>query len=229
MEDRYLYFIFWSLVWIVILNIPPGSTAIPTAYRLNFLHGVISTVGAAACLLGYIPESFTTVITLSYFIVDFINIMLNDFVWKVASYQSPQNRKVEYFHHIFCCTLGVMSEFLYTEFCTFKANPFVELMFAEFSTPFLIAWRMNGRKNDDPLGYLFVVAFFACRIAYHAGFLIPACMSHCHYSVGYGFGIPYNLMNIYFFYMIVSAFMSKPKKSKELESKESDSSLTKTD
>lgn len=170
---------------------------------------------ATLCLMGYVSESVTTVCTLSYFIVDFINIIINDFYWKVKSYQSPQNRKVEYFHHIFCCTLGLMSEFRYKEYCTFDRNPFVQLMYAEFSTPFLMAWRQTG---SDALGGLFILSFFACRLVYHGGFLIPECMRRCHWSVGYGFGIFYDLLNIYFFYMIVKkAFKSSKPKTKKAE------------
>lgn len=212
MEERYFYFICWSLLWILLLNIPPGSTAIISAYRLNFTHGVISTVVATACLLGYLPESVTTVCTISYFIVDFVNILINDFIWKAKSYQNPQNRKVEYFHHILCATVGIVSEYKYNQYCTFQQNPFVNLMFAEFSTPFLIAWRYT---NSDILGGLFVVAFFLCRIAYQAGILIPDCMRSCVPSIGYGFGIPYNLMNIYFFYMIIRKILRPPKKDED--------------
>lgn len=201
MEERYIYFSLWSLVWIFLLNIK-GSTQIESAYLLNFTHGIISNVTALACLYQLIPESMTTTATLSYFIVDFINILINDFYYRAKSYQSPQNRRVEYCHHIFCCTLGLMSEYLYRDFCTFHTNPFVELMFAEFSTPFLIAWRY-GDKKSDILNTIFILSFFGCRIIYHGMIFIPTCIKKCHWSVGYGFGIPYDLMNIFFFVMII--------------------------
>jgi hypothetical protein len=199
MEERYLYFALWSLLWIITLNIPPGSTQIATSYRLNFLHGLLSSIAAILCLLGYISEAMTTVSTLSYFLVDFINIFLNDFVWKVSSYHNPVNRRIEYFHHMFCFAVGIMSEYVYRDFCTFTYNPFVKLMFAEFSTPFLIAWRMT---KSDVLGGLFVLSFFACRIVYHGYYFIPECMTRCQTPADV-FGYLYNGMNLFFFVTII--------------------------
>ena len=97
----YLWCLIWAIVWIVVLVIPPGSKEIVTAYRLNFCHGVMSSVMALLCMYGYVHEDVTTPCTISYFIIDFINILLNDFVFRVPSYQNPQNRRVEYGHHLF--------------------------------------------------------------------------------------------------------------------------------
>jgi hypothetical protein len=204
------WFVIWTAVWVVTINIPPGSKAIPTAYRLNFLHGLLSSLVAVACLLGYVPVEVTTPCTLSYFAVDFINIILNDFVHKVPSYQSPGARKVEYCHHILCFFVGMTAELRYKELCNMTLNPFVKLMFAEFSTPFLILWR---NYDNDILGGLFVLAFIACRLIYHGLYFIPECARECHPSVGYGFGIPYTLMNLYFFAMIARKMLKPAKKS----------------
>jgi hypothetical protein len=46
-------------------------------------------------------------------------------------------------------------------------------------------------------------------------YLIPECMQKCHYSVGYGFGIPFNLMNIYFVYMIFKKLFKEIKADKK--------------
>ena len=213
----YSSFTAWSLVWIVLLVLPPGSRDVFTLYRLNFIHGILCTIIAILALYDYIPDRMATSCTLSYFTIDFINILLNDWVFHAKGYQNPANRRMEYFHHIFCATLGFMSEFLYTDFCTFQRNPFTELMFAELSTPLLMIWRYYGESNDNnkkilaitTVGPLFAVVFFIARIIYHGGYLIPACMSKCHYSVGYGFGIPYNLMNIYFIIMIANKIFIK--------------------
>ena len=213
-------FIFWSLLWILLLVLPPGSTEIFTLYRLNFVHGILCTIVALLALNEYIPDRMATSCTLSYFIIDFINILLNDWVFKVKGYQNPSNRKVEYFHHIFCCTLGLMSEFLYTKKCTFKKNPVTELMFAELSTPLLMAWRYYGESKDPKnkniavniLGPLFAIVFFFARICYHGAILIPSCMRNCHPSVGYGFGIPYNLMNVFFLFMIANKIIKDRRK-----------------
>jgi hypothetical protein len=207
--------LFWSLVWLALLILPPGSKAINTAYRLNFLHGTISTAVALLCMLGYISESVTTTCTMTYFVVDFINIMINDYHFKVPSYQKPTARKTEYFHHCFCFFVAAMSEYRYRDFCTYTKNPFVRIMLAEVPTPFLIAWRYTDFFG---LGVAFGVAFLLVRLYYQGALLVPEFMKECHYSVGYGFGVPYNLMNIFFFYQIVRKIgtIAKPKKEKDL-------------
>jgi hypothetical protein len=236
MDDRYVPFFGWAVLWIVLLNLPPGSTQIPSLYRLNFVHGVLSSVVAILCMQGHLTESVTTTCTLSYFLVDFANIILNDWFWKVKGYQNPQNRKVEYFHHVFCFTLGALSEFRYKEYCpSYSSNPFVPLMFAEFSTPFLMIWRalagtpVEGRPPPSPaviqgLYFAFIVTFFACRILYHGLYLVPEFFRRCHPGIGYGFGVPYNLMNFYFFAMVCRRLWidTKRRKSKSKDGNDDD-------
>ena len=122
-ETFYFWFVIWSALWIVVINMPPGPKEIVTAYRLNFLHGLISSVVASLCILGYIHEQVASPCTISYFVVDFTNIMLNDFVHKVPSYQSPPNRRVEYCHHILCFVVGITSEIAYTSSASSEAAP----------------------------------------------------------------------------------------------------------
>lgn len=183
------------------ITIPPGTKEIQTSYRLNFLHGLISSIIAVAALYDYVPESFASMTTISYFFVDFVNIMFNDFYFKVKSYQPPSARRVEYAHHILCFTVGVSCEFLHKKYCTFDRNPFIKLMFAEFPTPFLMGWRMNQDKNY--LFVLFAITFFFARIIYHGFVYVPECIQMCDKTIAYSFGVPYNLMNAFFFFMIV--------------------------
>jgi hypothetical protein len=209
MMDATIPLLCWTTVWITVLILPPGSKAIDTAYRINFLHGLVSSVVAGLALANIIDDHVATTATISYFFVDFVNILINDLYFKVKSYQSPASRKVEYMHHILCCTVGVMSEMFYKDYCTFERNPFVMLMLAEISTPFLISWRVTQSKA---LGVLFILTFIGCRIIYHGIFLIPQCIRSCHYSVGYGFGVPYDIMNVYFLLMIFKKLFKKEKK-----------------
>lgn len=210
-------FILWSLVWIVVLNIPPGSKEIMTAYRLNFVHGLLSSVMAIIGLFDVLPEPLVTMTTISYFFVDFVNIMLNDFVFKVKSYQPPTARKVEYLHHILCFTVGMSSELTYKKYCTFKTNPFIKLMFAELSTPLLMAWRVY--PENDLYGYGFAVLFFFARILYHGFIYVPDCIRSCNKTIAYSFGVPYNLLNVFFMYMIVQKLMRNAKKDKKKRGK----------
>jgi hypothetical protein len=200
----YQYFGMWSAVWIITIMIPPGPREVTTQYRLNFVMGITTSVLATLCLLDIIPDPLATTATTSYFFVDFINMILNDFVYKVGSYKIGSARRTEYFHHIFCFFVGVMCEMYYTYYCDYTKNPFVQLMYAEVSTPFLMIWR---KYKSDYLGALFVISFFLCRFPYHMFYLIPDFMVHCHASVGYGFGIPYNLLNLYFGYFILRRFV----------------------
>lgn len=195
------YFILWSLVWTVVITLPPGTKEIQTSYRLNFLHGLISSIAAILALYDLIPESLASMTTISYFFVDFVNIMFNDFYFKVKSYQAPSARKIEYLHHILCFTVGVSCEFLHKKYCTFDRNPFIKLMFAELSTPFLIGWRVYPDKNY--LFVLFALTFFGARIIYHGFVYVPECIQQCDKTIAYSFGVPYNLMNAFFMYMIV--------------------------
>ena len=201
-------FIFWCVVWTVTLNIPPGSTQIISAYRLNFLHGLLSSIVAFMCMFDILHEDFTSMASITYFIVDFINIVFNDFIWKAKSYQTPSARKVEYFHHFLCGGFGIFCQLYYRQVCTLDRNPFIKFMLAELSTPFLIAWRYYPH---NALGIIFAILFFCVRIIYHGTYLIPDCMKYCNYNVSFRFGVLYTLMNLFFMYMIVMKLIRKVK------------------
>jgi hypothetical protein len=212
MVDAGMAFVRWTIIWTAVLVLPPGSKEIKTAYRLNFLHGLISAIAAFLALYGIIDDSIACTATISYFIVDLVNMFINDFYFKVASYHTPNGRKVEYVHHVLCCSAGIMSQLVYREFCTFDRNPFVHLMLAEISTPFLIAFRYTQSKV---LGLIFIIAFIGCRTIYQSIYFIPECMGKCHYTVGYGFGVPYTVMNAYFLFMILKKVIKPDKKNIE--------------
>jgi hypothetical protein len=208
--ENFLYFMVWCFVWIGFITFPPGSREIWTAYRLNFFHGVISTVMAALCLCGWFSDNFTSMVTISYFVVDFINNLLNDFYFKVKSYQPPSARKMEYCHHILCCGVGIACELFYKQVCTFDRNPFIQLMFAEVSTPFLMTWRVY--PDNKFLGWLFAIVFICNRIVYHAIIFIPECIRSCNKPISYSFAIMYNAMNFFFLYKIVDKLLRKDKR-----------------
>jgi hypothetical protein len=207
-------------VWAVVLNLPPGSTTITASYRLNFLHGLISSIVALMCLSNQLDENFTAMCSVSYFVVDFINILINDFIWKVSSYQTGSARKMEYFHHILCGGCGVFCQLYYKEMCVLDRNPFIQFMLAELSTPLLIIWRNYPSKM---LLTVFAVVFFAVRIVFHSGVFIPSCVKVCGLNskpIYYGmwfFSIFYTLMNVFFIYMIVRKILKPDNKSKKFE------------
>ena len=133
--------------------------------------------------------------------------------FKVKSYQTPTARKVEYFHHILCFGVGMLSEFHYQDVCTLERNPFLYLLLAEISTPFLIAWRATG---SNLMGFVFIALFIAVRLFYHGVYVVPDCIRHCP-LVGMVCGLPYLFMNFYFFYMIVRKVIRKSSSNKKTE------------
>jgi hypothetical protein len=198
----------WSVVWITILLIPPGSRSIETEYRINFLNGLVSSVASGFAIVNFIDINVATTSALSYFVVGLVNMILNDYYFKVKSYQSPSARKTEYFHHVLCFGAGFLGEINHHRFCTFDKNPFVLLLLAEISTPFLIVWRYSGSKIA---GLMFVLTFVGFRIVYQGFFLVPECIRRCHIAVGLGFGGPYLVLNFYFLYQIILKIFRKEK------------------
>jgi len=90
--EIFINFSFWSILWIIILNIPSSrSTEIIASYRLNFLHGLISSVVSLCYIFNifnyknYFSSNFTVMTSISYFIIDFINIIIFDFIRKIQS------------------------------------------------------------------------------------------------------------------------------------------------
>ena len=136
----------WSLFWGGVLLIPPGPREIPSCLRLNFLNGVTSSALSILCLSGYISDTIAISSVLGYFITDLINMILNDFYYKVKSYHTPSSRKIEFCHHILCSIVCIISR-KYKNYCQVIINPVVVIVLAEISTPFLIAWRWTNQKN----------------------------------------------------------------------------------
>ena len=122
---------------------------------------------------------------------------------------------MEYFHHIFCGSVGIVSEIYHKQKCSFEINPFVNLMYAEFSTISLMPWRYYG---NDFLGYIFAASFVLCRIIYHAFIFIPQSFEKCDKTIMYAMGVPYNLMNFFFLYFILSKLIKTIRGSKDSDS-----------
>ena len=240
------YCVYWSALWIALLRMGEGPYSDTSSYRLHFWHGVLSSLVAFLCLQGFIGEVAATPCTLSYFVVDFVKNLLQDYYYKLPSYQKGSQRIAEYGHHIFCFTVVYLSVAHLSHFCyadKFSVNPAVQLMFAEFSTPFLHIWRvsMSGTSPSlmtvflpfmsksanqlttkseiipsPGLGVIFLLAFIACRFVYHAYMVLPFFANNCEtYYNGVIFQYLYNLMNIYFLYFIIQKIRGSSKKPKE--------------
>jgi len=78
-------------------------------------------------------------------------------------------------------------------------------MLAELSTPFLILWRIK-KSNNNYIYILFMIIFFIIRLLYHGMYLVPLCYDKCDHQVAFFFGCLYNIMNIFFFIMIIMKF-----------------------
>ena len=203
----------WGGFWYLFLQLSPeGPRAIPTAYRINFWHGMVSTAVAVACIAGLLDESVTVPCSLAYFLVDLCNMLLNDFVHRVASYQGPAARRAEYFHHLLCIVVCVTSKLYYKTACqSLTSDPVVRIMLAEVSTPFLITFRQTKSKLA---GLFFVISFLLCRTVYQCLFLMPEIFVSCaHPGIKYGLVLPYILLQLYFTVEVLSR-ASKGEKTK---------------
>lgn len=211
----------WGSVWAgLILFSPEGPKAISTAYRLNFWHGVMSSITAILCVAGLIPDSLAVPCSLAYFGVDVLNMLMNDFYFKVESYHKPFDRKAEYFHHLLCIVVCVTSRLYSQTYCHgISEDPVVRIMLAEISTPFLIMFR---RTKSKVAGGLFVLSFILTRTVYQCLFLMPGLFVACKpVGIRYGMVVPYILLQLYFtFRVIVTASRGdKGSKTKNQQSK----------
>jgi hypothetical protein len=216
-SDTQFYFAFWFVTWLIVILLPPGSKAIVTAYKLNFIHGVVSSIMALLCLYNYVPDNVATMTTAAYFTLDGLNMIVNDFIFKAPSYQKGTARKVEYMHHLLCLFVNMYTEVYYAETCTFTKNPMVNFMLSELPTPLLIAWRYYG---GNTLAVLFAIAFFFVRIIYLSFIFTPLATSKCDSKLGALLAYAFAALNIFFFYKIIAKAWRDMKKGNKKEKKE---------
>ena len=78
-------------------------------------------------------------------------------------------------------------------------NPFVDMMFAEISTPFLQLWR---KYKSSPFGVvaqlLFVSLFMSVRVFFHGFYTVHEIVTHCDNNIALVVGILYMGMNLGF-------------------------------
>jgi hypothetical protein len=207
--DTWIYFILWTFLWLIVVLIPPGPKDNTTAYRLNFWHGLLSSGFAFLVIFDIMPENFATMTSMGYMVIDISKNLLNDFYFKVESYQRGNDRRMEYVHHWLCLGVGFYSELYYPIICTFKKNPVIYFMVAESSTPFLIAWR---QYKSDWLGIAFFLVFFISRIIFQCCYFVPQLMYDCKNWLAFVCAWIYILMNLYFLWTIVNKMLRMLKK-----------------
>ena len=198
-------------IWVILLVIPPGSKAITSTYRLHFIHGLLSTFLAILYIWGKVPDYYPTMASASYFITDICNMLLNDFIYNVTSYQKGNNRVIEYLHHFLCGFVLIVLQYDHfsPQICSFTENPGPSMMLAELSTPFLIAWRAYPNVY---MAFIFLIMFIAVRLVYHCGVYIPYLMSTCNIYVSILFCMPYVAIQIVFSYKIFIKILRSVKK-----------------
>jgi hypothetical protein len=216
-HDYWWCLLAWMLTWGAVLHMPPGAREVKAQYRLNFWHAVVSSIIALSCLYdpSRVPESITTSCSQAYFITDLVNMIMNDFVYKVGGYHKKTARRVEYIHHTLCIIVCFTSELAISDVCTLTdkevwgvapsgqpLNPTTRIMMAELSTPFLMRWRMTDEKHNY-LFYLFTVMFLLSRIGYHGLSLVPYLGNNCKPWVWPCFCIPYILLQLTFAYFVL--------------------------
>lgn len=78
-------FIITFVKWQVILRLPPGTKVVESTYRLHFLHGLLCSLLSALYVYGFVEDYIVTMTSLSYFVVDLVNMISNDFIYKVQT------------------------------------------------------------------------------------------------------------------------------------------------
>ena len=127
-------FIITFVKWQIILRLPPGTKVVESTYRLHFLHGLLCSVLCALYFYDFVEDYIVTMTSLSYFVVDLVNMIFNDFIYKVqyishischmnrhwtpwllmvhfiqvVPYQRGENRIMEYVHHVLT-TIGIVT------------------------------------------------------------------------------------------------------------------------
>lgn len=211
-QDYYFYFFTSALLWAILLILPPGMKDHISHYRLHFVFGVICSVMSFLSIVEILPSKITTMATLSYFVVDTIGNLINDFIQKVESYQSGTNRIIEYIHHSLCIIVIIFSEIYYKSLTNLDVNLVVHFFVAELSTPPLMLWR---HYKYDWLGALFALTFFAVRIVYQSFIFVPFLVKQCNSTFVTALSPVYVGINFYFFYGIIKKIMTPKKEKKE--------------
>jgi hypothetical protein len=195
-QEFYVFLLMFVFFWCGILHMKEGARAEASTLRLNYWHGMISSylVIHAFWKPQAYPEKVVIACSLSYFVVDLENMIMNDFVYKVGGYQKKTARVAEYFHHIlsilatFGCATALDSVCdLSTDHMRFQGphNPLIRFALADLSTPPLVMWRKSGHSS------LFWYSIFAClfiavRVFYHGIYFVPRMYHGCNQMVKVG-------------------------------------------
>ncbi len=188
----------WILLWCVVLHLQKGARHIESTYRLNLWHGVASSYLVLHSFWyqstdNTYPEMFVLSCSLSYFIVDLNNMIMNDFVYKAEGAGTHKGiaRAIEYFHHVLGIAGTLALATVYPEACDLSnpvmqwkgpQNPLLRFALADLSTPPLIMWRRS--QQTSLLWYsLFVVLFLGVRIFYHGLYFVPSMFAGCNIPI----------------------------------------------
>ena len=224
---RYLIYCFiWLCVWTFLLLIPPGPAIKFSNYRLNFVLGMIAPLAAMLYKFNIIRDVAVTPIMVSYFIVDTLHNIINDFIWKTPCDRKSTDRFLEYFHHIMCLSICLYSDFFARDVCLdLNENPFIDMMLAEISTPFLMLYRIYKITSTQGLlaVFCFVPLFVSVRLLYHGFWSVPNIFMKCECWPVKVTGVLYISMNLFFTLQIVQRLvLRKPSPPPRISSISSD-------
>ena len=130
------------------------------------------------------PDCAVTPILISYLLIDSGNNILKTVVWPSKESQKLPDFFIDLIHHFTCLAAALYCDFNAHRDCNGNGNPFIEMMLAECTTPFLSLWRCCGSDNTFGLssGIVFIVLFISVRLIYHCWWVIPRLINQCHYS-----------------------------------------------
>jgi len=228
-DELFMYLIYcfiWLCVWTFLLLIPPGPTIKFSNYRLNFVIGIVAPLAAMMYKFNILPDRAVTPIMVSYFVVDTAHNFINDFIWNIPCDRKATDRALEYFHHIMCICCVLYADFYARDVCVdLNENPFVDMMLAEISTPFLMLYRIYKITSTQGLLAVlcFVPLFVSVRLLYHGFWSVPNIFMKCQCWPAKITGVLYISMNLVFTLQIIQRLiLRKPSPPPRISSISSD-------
>lgn len=186
----------WSLILYLLSKCTTGRNHI---YLLNTLHALLCTAGATFVLYYALDTTQLTALTVGYFIVDMIYMLLSDRHLSLSS--QPRSRQMDYLHHVLGIVWGLALHLTERGVCDYgeMGNAYVWVQTNEFSTPFYNIFRMTKSRV---WGGLFALSFFLSRIVFNAFVVIPMVLEYCHLGATLT-TVPYFVLQFVWMGMIV--------------------------
>ncbi len=209
----------FMILWSLILHMKEGARADESTFRLHLWHAIVNSLLVYSYFYypGKYPEYLILASSITYYIVDVMKMLFNDFIYKVGGYQKGAARLLEYFHHFLSIAAISGCTFSLYSVCDVQSlsegwqipgplNPLIRFSIADLSTVPLMLWRRSGQKSNF-MYTCFAMLFFWTRILYHGFDFIPKMYSSCNATVKYGV-VAYQAVQFVSFYFVLKKWYS---------------------